>query len=124
VLQSALDEFACLGIHHRNLLKARMKITPYNKHLGSFPPSLGRVSTTKFTRLQGADAFIQSTVRIVATPKNWRSFDGAWRPVWFTRKNRWRENARAVCGLRIRVSNGESDWKGGEFHGDFRKEAK
>jgi hypothetical protein len=64
------------------------------------------------------------TVRIVATPKNWRSFDGAWRPVWFTRKNRWRENARAVCGLRIRVSNGESDWKGGEFHGDFRKEAK
>jgi hypothetical protein len=28
-----------------NLLKARVKITPYNKHLGSFPPSLGQLAS-------------------------------------------------------------------------------
>src|SRR5215469_4711888 len=32
VVESAFDEFASFRVHHRNLLEARMKITPYNQH--------------------------------------------------------------------------------------------
>jgi len=39
--QPALDDFTGRRIQHGNLLKASVKITTYNKHLGSFPPSLG-----------------------------------------------------------------------------------
>jgi hypothetical protein len=31
--------------------------------LGSFPPSLGQLRSSKFTQLEGADAFIQSASR-------------------------------------------------------------
>src|SRR6516225_7975817 len=33
VFQAALNDFARLPIQHRNLLEARMKITPYNQHV-------------------------------------------------------------------------------------------
>jgi hypothetical protein len=42
VLQTPFRQFACFFLQHRDLLVARMQITPYNLHvLGSSPPSLG-----------------------------------------------------------------------------------
>src|SRR5437867_2000759 len=37
-------QLARLRIQHRNLLVARMQITPYNLHLGSFPPAMAQDS--------------------------------------------------------------------------------
>jgi hypothetical protein len=59
VLQPALDQFARLVVQHRNLLVARMQITPYNLHvLGSFPPSLGCLSAPSLLGGLGADTVI------------------------------------------------------------------
>jgi hypothetical protein len=53
------DQLARLRIQHRDLLVARVQITPYNLHvLGSFPPSLGLLERTKSTRSNGADTVI------------------------------------------------------------------
>src|SRR6202163_2482966 len=41
VLQSPLLQFPGIGIHKSNLLEARMIVTPYNNHVGSFLPGLG-----------------------------------------------------------------------------------
>jgi hypothetical protein len=48
-----LHELARLRIYHRYLLVARLQIATYNHHRsGSFPPSLGRLSASKSTRLE------------------------------------------------------------------------
>src|SRR6516162_4214968 len=47
VLESPLTELPRLRIHERNLLNARVVITTYNQHIGSFLPSLGLVGTTQ-----------------------------------------------------------------------------
>ncbi len=66
--QATLNQFARLCIQHRNLLVARMQITPYNLHvLGSFPPSLGCFEQPKFTRRLGADTVIESALLSRAT---------------------------------------------------------
>ena len=41
VLQAALPVFSRFRVHHRDLLKARMKITAFNQHLSA--PPLGRI---------------------------------------------------------------------------------
>jgi hypothetical protein len=60
VLESPLTQFSRLRIHERNLLNARVVIATYNQHIGSFPPSLGLVGTTKSTQVQGADIVMKS----------------------------------------------------------------
>jgi REP element-mobilizing transposase RayT len=61
VLQATLHQFARLRIQHRDLLVARMQITPYNLHvLGSFLRALVRFEQPKFTRRLGADTVIES----------------------------------------------------------------
>src|SRR5580700_7541011 len=46
VLESPLTKLPRLRVHERNLLNARVVITTYNQHIGSFLPSLGLVGTT------------------------------------------------------------------------------
>src|ERR1700693_1786159 len=50
VLQSPLLQFPGIGIHKSNLLEARMIVTPYNNHVGSFLPGLGWLAPPKSTR--------------------------------------------------------------------------
>src|ERR1700686_1683648 len=50
VLQSPLLQFPGIGIHKSNLLEARMIVTPYNNHVGSFLPGLGWFAPPKSTR--------------------------------------------------------------------------
>src|ERR1700730_15227582 len=52
MLQSPLLQFPSLGIHKSNLLKARMIITPYNNHVGSFLPGLGWLAPPKSIRVR------------------------------------------------------------------------
>src|ERR1017187_709690 len=47
VLQSLLPAFAGFGIHKRNLLEARMVVTPYNPHVRLLSPGPWLVGTTK-----------------------------------------------------------------------------
>jgi hypothetical protein len=47
VLQSLLPAFASVGIHKRNLLEARMVVTPYNPHVRLLSPGPWLVGTTK-----------------------------------------------------------------------------
>src|SRR5580704_12311362 len=60
VLESPLTKLPRLRVHERNLLNARVVITTYNQHIGSFLPSLGLVGTTKSTQVQGADIVMKS----------------------------------------------------------------
>src|SRR6185312_16773997 len=56
MLQATFNQLARLLIQHRDLLVARMQITPYNLHvLGSFPPSLGSLSKPSLPGGTGAD---------------------------------------------------------------------
>ena len=45
--QSPLSQFPSFGIHKSNLLEARMIITTYNNHVGSFLPGLGCLAPPK-----------------------------------------------------------------------------
>src|SRR5215472_4423352 len=54
VVESAFDEFASFRVHHRNLLEARMKITPYNQHTRLLSSESWSVSATKSTRPVGS----------------------------------------------------------------------
>ena len=59
VFQTTLHQLASLRIEHRDLLLARMQITPYNLHvLGSFPPILGCLSTPSLLGVLRADTVI------------------------------------------------------------------
>ena len=59
VFQATLHQLARLRIQHRDLLVARMQVTPYNLHvLGSFPPSLGCLSAPSLLGALGADTVI------------------------------------------------------------------
>jgi hypothetical protein len=50
VFEAALDEFAGLGIHHRDLLKTGMKVTAYNQHVRLLPSESWSVRPAKLTR--------------------------------------------------------------------------
>ncbi len=50
VLQSTLPAIPSFTIDKRNLLEARMIITPYNNHVGSFLPGLGWFAPPKSVR--------------------------------------------------------------------------
>src|SRR5215469_17828121 len=61
VVESAFDQFASFRVHHRNLLKAGMKIYTYNQHTRLLSSESWSVCTAKFTRARGgADVVIQS----------------------------------------------------------------
>src|SRR6202795_3510266 len=60
VFQSTFPQFAGLGVDHGNLLVARMKITSYNLHCGSFLPSLGLGDSSVLARLSEPHFVIQS----------------------------------------------------------------
>src|SRR5437773_9936371 len=50
VPQFPLVPFTTVRIDKRNLLEARVIVTTYNDHVGSFLPSLGWLAPPKFTR--------------------------------------------------------------------------
>jgi hypothetical protein len=56
MVQTPLAGRSARRVQIRNLLEARMKITAYNQHLGSFPPErLGRFAATNLLGRTGAD---------------------------------------------------------------------
>ncbi len=69
VLQSPLDQLTGIGIHHRDLLIARVKIASYNPLIARLLSSEPWSSTaTKSTRSKGADAVIGSGRSNAAPP--------------------------------------------------------
>jgi hypothetical protein len=66
-----LTKFSRLRIRERNLLNARVVVTTYNQHIGSFLPSLGLVGTTKSTQVQGADIVMKSLSRNISDRDRW-----------------------------------------------------
>src|SRR5579863_2945322 len=66
--QRPLAYFPSFAIHHRYLLKARMKITTYNLHKAApWTPSSLAIKQPQCTRVQGAVVVIQSRVYLRAS---------------------------------------------------------
>src|SRR5215469_16255552 len=62
VLQYPFQILSTFCVNARNVLLARVIIASYNPHVGSFLPSLGLDSATKFTRSTGAGIVMESIV--------------------------------------------------------------
>jgi hypothetical protein len=63
MFQTALREFAGVGVQHGNLLVACMQITTYNHHRSApFLRALVALSASKSTRSLGADTVISSNL--------------------------------------------------------------
>jgi hypothetical protein len=60
VLKSPFLQFSRIGIHKRNLLEARMVVTPYNPHVRLLSPGPWLVGTTKVYPGVGADIVMES----------------------------------------------------------------
>src|SRR5207237_2495490 len=83
VVQPAFGHLTCFCVHHGNLLKARMIITAYNLHVGSFRSELLVCETTKvYSGSGGAVVVIKSS----AAPEWFLFSEVFWRGVEGTRR--------------------------------------